>query len=149
MKYKSHLAICLFFLFTSCYVQIDPYATNTTASTFAVIGEIMYAMSTLILLVCFRLIRSIGIGSILFGLLGLLIDQTFCINPLYIICGGILLLSVSFIEIKQYIPHINISRKKMVFPKHTESKSSKKDIFIQLLVTIATLIIEYAFFVES
>ena len=87
------------------------------------------------------------IGTVLFGLVFLIIDKEISLEPIYFLAIGLLLFAVSFVPIKQYIPQVNISRKKMS-SRNTENGISVRDIIIQIAISIVTIIIEYAFFVN-
>ena len=100
-----------------------------------------------ILVFVFSLFRGVGVGTALFGLLFLIIDRETSLEPIYFLAIGLLLFALSFVPIKQYSPQVNISRKKMS-SRNTDNGMSVRDIIIQIAISIVTIIIEYAFFVN-
>ena len=146
---ERHLlvCICIISLLTSCDIQIDPSAANSASAIIATLGEYFYAFVTLLLIFVLSLFRGVGIGTVLFGLVFLIIDKEISLEPIYFLAIGVLLFAVSFVPIKQYIPQVNISRKKMS-SRNTENGISVRDIIIQIAISIVTIIIEYAFFVN-
>ena len=141
------ICICIISFLSSCDIQIDPSAANSASAIIATLGEYFYAFVTLLLVFVFSLFRGVGVGTALFGLLFLIIDREISLEPIYFLAIGLLLFAMSFVPIKQYIPQVNISRKKMS-SRNTDNGMSVRDIIIQIAISIVTIIIEYAFFVN-
>lgn len=143
-------AILLTGTLTSCTDFIDPSAANSLAAVLAVIGEYLYAIIVLALLVILWILRPAGIALTLLGVLGLCKVVELSVNSTLLACIGILLIFASFVPIKQYEPlvviskHFKMPKKEKVKEKH----NTYKNILIQILVGTAMLIIEYSIFVK-
>ena len=67
-----HTAIIFFVIIgtlASCTDYIDPSAANSFAAIIAVIGEYLYAVVALVLVVILRILRHVGITLAILGLL--------------------------------------------------------------------------------
>ena len=140
------LAIMLFLI--SCDTQIDPSAANSVSAIIATLGEYTYAIITVFLIFILSLVRGVGIGTTVFGLLLLIIDNEITLNPTCFLTIGLLLFAISFVPIKQYTPKVNISRKKMTIINTSEKGVFMKEIISPIVISIVTLVIEYVFFVH-
>lgn len=144
------LAIILSGVFTSCTDFIDPTAANSLSAILAVIGEYLYAIIALILVVVLWIFRPAGIALVLLGIMALCKIVELSVDSVLLVCIGIMMFLTSFAPIKQYEPlvviskHFKIPKKEKVRDKHNRYQ----DLFIQLLVGIITLIIEYSFFAK-
>lgn len=137
-------------LFDSCYAHIDPVAANSSSAILAVLGEYLYALFALVLFVVLWILRPAGITLVGLGVLGLFDYVEMVVNPILLICIGFMMFLTSFAPIKQYEPMVVISKH---FKMPTKECSRKKDTglsnyFIQLLVGVITLLIEYTLFVQ-
>ena len=148
------IAFVLIFSFTgiltSCKDFIDPAAANSYSAVIAVIGEYLFAIIVLILVFLLWVIRPAGIALAVLGMLGLCDYIELSLDPILLICIGILIFFTSFAPITQYEPlvviskHFKLPKKEKVIEKH----SAYQDLFIQLLVSFIMLIIEYSIFAK-
>lgn len=148
------IAFVLIFSFTgiltSCKDFIDPAAANSYSAVIAVIGEYLFAIIVLILVFILWVLRPAGIALAMLGLLGLCDLVELLLNPILLICIGLLMFFTSFVPITPYEPlvviskHFKLPKKEKVIEKH----SAYKDFFIQLLVSFIMLIVEYLIFAK-
>ena len=148
------IAFVLIFSFTgiltSCKDFIDPAAANSYSAVIAVIGEYLFAIIVLILVFLLWVLRPAGIALAVLGMLGLCDYIELSLDPILLICIGILIFFTSFAPITQYEPLVVLS-KHFKFPKKEkviEKHSAYQDLFIQLLVSFIMLIIEYSIFAK-
>lgn len=135
-------------MFTSCTEVVDPTAANSLSAIIAVIGEYLYATIVLVFIVILWILRPAGVALVILSILELCKFIDLSINYLLLMCIGILMFLTSFIPIKQYEPMVVIS-KHFKIPKKDKVKENHKgykDFFIQLIVGIILLIIEYSIF---
>ena len=148
------IAFVLIFSFTgiltSCKDFIDPAAANSYSAVLAVIGEYLFAIIVLILVFLLWVLRPAGIALAVLGMLGLCDYIELSLDPILLICIGILIFFTSFAPITQYEPlvviskHFKLPKKEKVIEKH----SAYQDLFIQLLVSFIMLIFEYSIFAK-
>ena len=148
------IAFVLIFSFTgiltSCKDFIDPAAANSYSAVIAVIGEYLFAIIVLILVFLLWVLRPAGIALAVLGMLGLCDYIELSLDPILLICIGILIFFTSFAPITQYEPlvviskHFKLPKKEKVIEKH----SAYQDLFIQLLVSFIMLIFEYSIFAK-
>lgn len=137
-------------ILTSCKDFIDPAAANSYSAVIAVIGEYLFAIIVLILVFILWVLRPAGIALAMLGLLGLCDLVELSLNPILLICIGLLMFFTSFVPITPYEPlvviskHFKLPKKEKVIEKH----SAYKDFFIQLLVSFIMLIVEYLIFAK-
>ena len=133
---------------SSCRDVIDPAAANSLSAVFAVIGEYIYAIIALILVVILWILRPVGISLAVLGMLGICNIVELSINSSLLICIGIVLFIASFAPIHQYEPlviiskHFKMPKKEIVREKH----NIYQELFVQLIVGILILIVEYSVF---
>lgn len=144
------LAVMLSGFLTSCTDLIDPAAANSLSAILAVIGEYLYAIIALVLVVVLWIFRPAGIALVLLGILGVCEMVELSVNSMLLVCIGIMMFLASFAPIKQYEPlvviskHFKMPKKEKVREKH----SGYQEFFIQLFVGIITLFIEYSIFAK-
>lgn len=148
------IAFVLIFSFTgiltSCKDFIDPAAANSYSAVIAVIGEYLFAIIVLILVFLLWVLRPAGIALAVLGMLGLCDYIELSLDPILLICIGILIFFTSFAPITQYEPlvviskHFKLPKKEKVIEKHF----AYKDLFTQLLISFIMLIVEYLIFVK-
>ena len=148
------IAFVLIFSFTgiltSCKDFIDPAAANSYSAVIAVIGEYLFAIIVLILVFLLWVLRPAGIALAVLDMLGLCDYIELSLDPILLICIGILIFFTSFAPITQYEPlvviskHFKLPKKEKVIEKH----SAYQDLFIQLLVSFIMLIFEYSIFAK-
>lgn len=156
-KYKNqgNLVVAAFVIMftgvlTSCTDIIDPAAANSLSAILAVIGEYLYAIIALVLVVILWILRPAGIALATLGMLGVCGIVELSVNSLFLICIGIMMFLISFVPIRQYEPlviiskHFKMPKKEMVREKH----NSYHELLIQLFVGFITLIIEYSIFAK-
>ena len=137
-------------ILTSCKDFIDPAAANSYSAVIAVIGDYLFAIIVLILVFILWVLRPAGIALAMLGLLGLCDLVELSLNPILLICIGLLMFFTSFVPITPYEPlvviskHFKLPKKEKVIEKH----SAYKDFFIQLLVSFIMLIVEYLIFAK-
>ena len=137
-------------ILTSCKDFIDPAAANSYSAVIAVIGEYLFAFIVLILVIMLWVLRPAGLALAALGMLGLCDYIELSLDPILLICIGLLMFFTSFVPIKPYEPLVVISKnfkipkKEKVIEKH----SAYQDLFIQLLVSFIMLIIEYSIFAK-
>jgi len=129
------IAFVLIFSFTgiltSCKDFIDPAAANSYSAVIAVIGEYLFAIIVLILVFILWVLRPAGIALAMLGLLGLGDLVELSLNPILLICIGLLMFFTSFVPITPYEPlvviskHFKLPKKEKVIEKH----SAYKDFF--------------------
>lgn len=135
-------------LLSSCSDYIDPAAANSLSAIIAVIGEYVYAIIALVLVAILWIFRPAGVALAVLGVLGLCDFVELSINATYLICIGVLMFFASFAPIKPYKPLVVIS-KHFKMPKEEKGKeklNSYQDFFVQLLVGVIILVIEYSIF---
>ena len=137
-------------ILTSCKDFIDPAAANSYSAVIAVIGEYLFAIIVLILVFILWVLRPAGIALAMLGLLGLCDLVELSLNPILLICIGLLMFFTSFVPITPYEPLVVISKHFQLPKKETviEKPSAYKDFFIQLLVSFIMLIVEYLIFAK-
>ena len=122
---------------SSCRDVIDPAAANSLSAVFAVI-----------LVVILWILRPVGISLAVLGMLGICNIVELSINSSLLICIGIVLFIASFAPIHQYEPlviiskHFKMPKKEIVREKH----NIYQELFVQLIVGILILIVEYSVF---
>lgn len=154
-NYKEAIGVAVFVILlsgflTSCTDFIDPSAANSLSAILAVIGEYLYATIALILVVVLWILRPAGIALSLLGILGFCEMVELSVNSILLACIGIMMFLASFAPIKQYEPLVVIS-KHFKMPKKEKERvkhNSYQDFFLQVLVGIITLIIEYSIFAK-
>jgi hypothetical protein len=137
-------------LLSSCKDFIDPAAANSLSAIIAVVGEYLYAILALVLVVLLWILRPAGIALAVLGVLGLYNLVELSQNSALLICIGLLMFIASFAPIKQYEPLVVIS-KHFKLQKKMEAKEKRKcyqEFLIQLLVGFLTLVIEYSIFAK-
>ena len=135
---------------TSCTDFIDPSAANSFAAIIAVIGEYLYAIIALVMVVLLWILRPAGVALALLGVLGLCDFVDLTVNASLLIFAGVIMFIASFAPIKPYEPLVIIS-KNFKIPKAEKDKdkhNSYQGFFMQLIVGFITLIIEYSIFVR-
>ena len=148
-----HTAIIFFVIIgtlASCTDYIDPSAANSFAAIIAVIGEYLYAVVALVLVVILRILRHVGITLAILGLLSFCNLVELSVSSLLLVCIGILMFFVSFSPIKQYEPRVIISKhfKMPEKEKCKENRNGYQEFFIQLFVGFIILVIEYSVFAK-
>lgn len=144
------LAVMFSGFLTSCTDLIDPAAANSLSAILAVIGEYLYAIIALVLVVVLWIFRPAGIALVLLGILGVCEMVELSVNSMLLVCIGIMMFLASFAPIKQYEPlvviskHFKLPKKEKVREKH----SGYQEFFLQLFVGIITLVIEYSIFAK-
>ena len=137
-------------ILTSCKDFIDPAAANSHSAIIAVVGEYIYAIIVIVLVTILWVLRPAGIALAVLGMLGLCDYIELSLDPILLICIGLLMSFTSFVPIKPYEPlvviskHFKIPKKEKVIEKH----SAYQDLLIQLLVSFIMLIIEYSIFAK-
>jgi len=154
MEHRQNLTVAFAILLTgsltSCTDFIDPSAANSLAAVLAVIGEYLYAILVLALVVILWILRPAGSALTLLGVLGLCKVVELSVNSTLLVCIGLLMFFASFAPIKQYEPlviiskHFKMPKKEKVKEKH----NAYHEFFIQMIVGIAMLFIEYSIFVK-
>jgi len=135
---------------TSCTDIIDPSAANSRSAILAVLGEYLYATFTFIMVALFWFFRPAGLALMALGFLGLFNYVNLSINPTLMTFIGLLLFLASYVPIKHNEPiviiskHYKIQKEKNVKPKN----SSYQDYFLQLLIGLILLIVEYMVFAK-
>lgn len=135
---------------TSCRDVIDPAAANSLSAIIAVIGEYLYATIVLVVVVILWILRPAGIALAVLGVLGICGVVELSVSSMLLICIGIMLFLASFAPIRQYEPLVIISKhfKMPKKEKPIERTNSYQDVFIQLMVGVIILIIEYSIFAK-
>lgn len=137
-------------LLSSCRDVIDPAAANSLSAVIAVSGEYIYSIIVLILVVILWILRPVGISLAVLGILEVCNIVELSINSLLLICIGFVFIIASFAPIKQYEPLVIIS-KHLKMPKKEivrEKQNIFQDFYVQLIVGIILLVIEYFVFVK-
>lgn len=146
-------AVIIFLLtsvLTSCRVDIDPAAANSHSAILAVIGEYLYAIIVLMLVVLLWILRPACIALVVLGALGVCDVISVSVSPEMLVGIGVLMFLASFAPIQQYEPtviiskHFKVTKKEKVKEKH----ENFQQILIQLLAGIILLFIEYSIFAK-
>ena len=154
--FKGNIIVSLILIITftggliSCKDFIDPAAANSHSAIIAVVGEYLYATLVLILVAVLWVLRPAGIALAALGMLGYCGFIELSVNSILLTCIGILVFFTSFAPIKQYEPLVVISKHFKIPKKEDvkEKQSGYQEFFIQLLVGLVMLIIEYSIFVK-